>query len=469
MMSELNAADLTELDVGDEITVEYVSKNSDSRDVQTVTAEILRMDTDTSEGYVFGDVYLAVHRDEDDHLPRRRIHITADSFTVEYRRTTRNGPEWNRLSTATSVTVTAADGGEDEDGEDADEDADSEGGEDTTVECSRCNGSGERGPDIMDPDECDTCGGTGEVQPREALDADGEPVREGDTVTVQNGSMTERVETVHPDGRVTLADGWTHPSDHLHVEGEGGEDGPEPRSDGGDEYEPDHPEQRPSDGSHRCPDCGARVAAYAPTDHREDCPRAPGGEVCQREFGDSEGPEVMTDGGVDTERGSRHRRGVRHPVVAESTTHTALTYHLRAICEGSRAHRNPEGLDEQVAADALRSEDSVAFLAAVARDPYRSLDARNTAHELLSRHVTLGSGNYWWAYRCPDCLEGEVLLTWADGERGYQRGDEPEPRCPCGRPVPVPTYPGEDHSGDVERSDRGARDAGPSTRMERRR
>lgn len=161
-------------------------------------------------------------------------------------------------------------------------------------------------------------------------------------------------------------------------------------------------------------------------------------------------------------KGTR-RDGARVPI-----SHLSLCFHLREISEGSPADRNPDGLDEGMAAEALASEDPVGYLAAAARDPYRSLDARHTAEQLLSRHVTLGPGNYWWEYRCPECLEGEVLLTWENGEDECQRGGEPEPLCHCGREVPVPTYPGEDVPEDgVERSDRGARYAGPSTLLDR--
>lgn len=137
--------------------------------------------------------------------------------------------------------------------------------------------------------------------------------------------------------------------------------------------------------------------------------------------------------------------GAREPI-----THVSLYFHLREICQGSPAERNPDGLDELTAREALHSPDPVAFLAAVARDPYRALHSRHTAETLLSHHVT----QFWFMYRCPNCMEAESLLNWADED-----SHEPQPRCPCGRKVPVPNYPGEDSDG--SRSDRGARHAGP--------
>lgn len=165
--------------------------------------------------------------------------------------------------------------------------ADGGEGADAEVECSRCGGCGEVGPDIIDPADCSECGGTGTVPAQDARDAEGEPVSEGDEVTVMAGERTYRVETVHADGRVTLGDGRSMFPDIIHVSSEG------------EDSEDDHSNrvERDSDGTHRCDECHRQVAAYAPTDHAPDCSRAPGGEACQREFGD--GQELATDGGED--------------------------------------------------------------------------------------------------------------------------------------------------------------------------
>lgn len=209
--------------------------------------------------------------------------------------------------------------------------------------------------------------------------------------------------------------------------------------------------------------------------------RRPGGFPGWKTSSDGVVYDLIRVSEADTPRVNVDEVRRSHP--SEPINHLSLRYRLREISEGGPAAADRGGLDQMTASEALRSDDPVAFLAAVARDPWRALDARNTAAELLSRHVLPdgdpthgervehsitgepfgqwsrhggGHGMHWGVYRCPDCYEGEVLLTWPEDDT-----EEPEPRCPCGRPVPVPYYPGEDRHHDGERSDRGAARAGP--------
>ena len=158
-----------------------------------------------------------------------------------------------------------------------------------------------------------------------------------------------------------------------------------------------------------------------------------------------------------------HLRAIADGVPSEAYTTSSGKYHP---ADGRACDAYPEGL----AWAALRSEDAVAFLDAVAHDPSRPLDWRNAASDLLGTHImerrlicsderrsaldeadrelhaafvearhdgelpkeSMQPG-FWWPVTCPspDCSEGEVLYDW----------DADEPRCHCGTTVPIPEYP----------------------------
>lgn len=165
-------------------------------------------------------------------------------------------------------------------------------------------------------------------------------------------------------------------------------------------------------------------------------------------------------------------------------TRLTLEYHLRTIRDGTtdNAHSTGMGkyhpdngdccvaLEESMAAQALQTDDPVAFLDAVAHDPVQPMQWRFDAQELLETHIMERrcipdiedrsiftddddshevrnefidarrdgelpkksmQSDHWWPAECPNCGEGEVLYD----------PDARKPQCHCGTPIPQPTYP----------------------------
>lgn len=147
---------------------------------------------------------------------------------------------------------------------------------------------------------------------------------------------------------------------------------------------------------------------------------------------------------------------------------------------GSGPHAKTNGCvntsyDSSLAADALNSEDPVAYLDAVAHDPCVPMDWRFDAEELLSHHImerrlicheekrstlkdtedpayaemrnafvtarregelpkpSMQSG-FWGSVECPNCGEGECLFD-------VDRPEEPNHCVGCGTKIPLPEYP----------------------------
>lgn len=100
----MNPEEIETIEAGDKLTITYESARKERGDTDTLESEVVDTEFSHAQGYLFGYIYLAEYRDEDDPLPRRRVRIQADDVTdVEYRRTTRNGAKWERLSrTATT-------------------------------------------------------------------------------------------------------------------------------------------------------------------------------------------------------------------------------------------------------------------------------------------------------------------------------------------------------------------------------
>lgn len=123
--------------------------------------------------------------------------------------------------------------------------------------------------------------------------------------------------------------------------------------------------------------------------------------------------------------------------------------------------------DKTLASNALNSDDSVAYLDAVAHDPCVPFDWRIDAEELLSHHIMerrlicleekrsiMNEGlsqmrkdflnsdlpcksmqsNYWTSISCPECLEGECLFD-------VDRPQEPNHCLNCGTKISRPKYP----------------------------
>lgn len=119
--------------------------------------------------------------------------------------------------------------------------------------------------------------------------------------------------------------------------------------------------------------------------------------------------------------------------------------------------------DKTLASHALTSDDSVAYLDAVAHDPCVPFDWRIDAQELLSHHIMERrlrcleetrkimnemrlkfveselpkksmQSNHWNIASCPNCLEKECLFN-------YDKPAEPNHCLNCGRKIPIPNYP----------------------------
>lgn len=100
--TNLSAADLTELDEGDELTIEYGSTNGESGEYKEFEASVHSSDIENTAGFLFGTLTL---KREDDDIPRRRLEVQAGDLELEARRTTENGAVWARISRPTTVTV----------------------------------------------------------------------------------------------------------------------------------------------------------------------------------------------------------------------------------------------------------------------------------------------------------------------------------------------------------------------------
>ncbi len=89
----------SELSEGDELQVTYVPTTGDGNDETVLETEIVEVEVDVVGGYEFGKAYVSEYRDEDDTLCRRRLKCQPEAdWTLEYRRTTKNGAEWQRMN-----------------------------------------------------------------------------------------------------------------------------------------------------------------------------------------------------------------------------------------------------------------------------------------------------------------------------------------------------------------------------------
>lgn len=98
----LEDEEIHDLESGDTVRVTYESNRANAERSQTYVGTVTSVETDVYDGIRFTDVSLA----QGDDLPRRMLDIVADTCpTLRYRRATPYGPEWERLSRSTTVTV----------------------------------------------------------------------------------------------------------------------------------------------------------------------------------------------------------------------------------------------------------------------------------------------------------------------------------------------------------------------------
>jgi len=107
MMTQVTTTEqLANVDVGTKVEVSYESKKAARGNTQTVEARVVSLDNQTCdlEGE-YGWTTVMLEEDPEDLCRKRLKGQPGDSFTLEYRSTTRQGAKWSKLSRVGSVDV----------------------------------------------------------------------------------------------------------------------------------------------------------------------------------------------------------------------------------------------------------------------------------------------------------------------------------------------------------------------------
>lgn len=101
--------DWTAIEEGEELRITYKPTTGKREERQTLVAEVENVVEQRSiEGFEFATLDLAVYRDDNDTIPRRRLKIQASDPTLMCRRTTPKGAVWQRMSRITACEVDRA-------------------------------------------------------------------------------------------------------------------------------------------------------------------------------------------------------------------------------------------------------------------------------------------------------------------------------------------------------------------------
>ncbi len=89
-----------ELSDGDTVVVEYVPTSAGVfGEKKTLITTVDESEPDGMlDGSRYGEVYLNEYRDEKDTIPRRRLKCQGGMWSIEYRQTRRDGPQWTRMN-----------------------------------------------------------------------------------------------------------------------------------------------------------------------------------------------------------------------------------------------------------------------------------------------------------------------------------------------------------------------------------